>query len=155
TVAQLAIVLQQTPSGTPSQAIGPRLEQGPAPLSHGEQQVWLHSQLAGDLPLYNEAMTLHWHGSLDASALEQSLGEIVRRHAILRTTFHAIDGQPVQEVHAPSRSFNLRQVDLREGSPAERNRKAIELASRDAKHPFDLAQGPLFRALLVRLDDAE
>ena len=97
TVEQLATVLLQSPRGAPSQAIASRIELGPAPLSHGEQQVWLHSQLAGDLPLYNEAMTLHWHGSLDAGILEKSLGEIVRRHAILRTTFHAIDGQPVQK----------------------------------------------------------
>ena len=52
TIEQLAVLLHESPSRAPSQAIAPRHDQGPAPLSHGEQQVWLHSQLAGDLPLY-------------------------------------------------------------------------------------------------------
>ena len=155
TVEQLAALLRESPSRTPSKAITPRHDRGPAPLSHGEQQVWLHSLLAGDLPLYNEGMTLHWHGPLDASVLEKSLTEIVRRHAILRTTFYAIDGQPVQEVHQPSPHVGLRQVDLRETPGPERERKALELASRDAQQPFDLLRGPLFRALLIRLDATE
>ena len=155
TVEQLAVVLQQAPSRTPSPAITRRDPHGPASLSHGEQQVWLHSQLAGDLPLYNEAMTLHWHGALDAGVLEQSLGEIARRHEILRTSFYAIDGQPVRKVHPPSSKVGLQQVDLRQVASSEREQRALALASDDARRPFDLSRSPLFRALIVRLGEAE
>ncbi len=115
----------------------------------------MHSQLAGDLPLYNEAMTLHWHGSLDAGVVEQSLSEIVRRHEILRTSFSAIDGQPVRTVHASLAKVGLQRVDLRQIANAEREQRALALASDDAQRPFDLSCAPLFRALLIRFDEDE
>jgi len=48
---------------------------------------------------YNFQATLKFTGSLDVMALERSLGEIVRRHEILHTTFPSIDGRPVQGVY--------------------------------------------------------
>ncbi len=38
----------------------------PIPLSFAQQQVWLHSQMAGDTPIYNEAITIYRLGPLDA-----------------------------------------------------------------------------------------
>jgi hypothetical protein len=36
-----------------------------APLSFAQQQVWLHAQLAPDVPFYNEVLILQRTGALD------------------------------------------------------------------------------------------
>jgi len=124
------------------------------PLTSAQQQVWLHAQLAPELPLYNEPFTVHRHGPLDVSALEWSLNEIIRRHEAWRTAFAIVDGQPVQVVHPPF-AVELPFNDLRNLSESERSAAALRLASDDALQPFDLAKLPLLRARLVRLADEE
>ena len=141
-------------SARPRPAIGRRPPGLPVPLSYGQQLLWLHAQLAPELPVYNEPITVHRRGPLDVAALERALHEILRRHEAWRTTFPAEGGEPVQAVQtAPAVALPV--VDLR-GLPAERiEPEALRLATEDARRPFDLAQGPLLRALLVRLADDE
>src|SRR6185295_3519702 len=90
----------------------------------------------------------------DVAALERSLREILRRHEAWRTTFPSVDGAPVQVVR-PETEMALPLVDLRDVPAHRREDEALRLASEDARRPFDLAQGPLLRALLVRLADNE
>ena len=124
------------------------------PLTLAQQQVWLHAQLAPELPVYNEPFTVHRKGRLDVIALERSFTEIIRRHEAWRTTFAIVDGQPVQVVH-PSFEIKLPVVDLRNLPGSERVPAALQLATEDARQPFDLAKLPLLRAHLVRLADEE
>src|ERR1700704_6595569 len=83
--------LPPKPAGLPP--ISRRPASPVAPLSYGQQQIWLHAQMAPDLPLYNEPVTIHRKGPLDVNALEQSLSEIIRRHEAWRTTFHTLGGR--------------------------------------------------------------
>ena len=32
----------------------------PIPLSYSQQQIWVHSQLAGETAIYNEPITIHF-----------------------------------------------------------------------------------------------
>ena len=89
-------------------------------------------------------------GALDARALEHALGEIVRRHEVLRTTLRDQDGAPRVSV-APFAGFHLPVDDLSGAGEAEAARRTAEEAAR----PFDLAAGPLFRARLLRLGAEE
>jgi hypothetical protein len=36
-----------------------------APISAEQMNVWVHAAMAQDVPLYNEAITIHRRGSLD------------------------------------------------------------------------------------------
>jgi surfactin family lipopeptide synthetase A len=124
------------------------------PLTAAQKQLWLHAQLAPETPLYNEPLTVRRTGVLDTSALERSFTEMIRRHEAWRTVFRVIDGQPAQLVQPPF-EITLPVVDLRSVPQAEREAAAHQLATADARLPFDLAKGPLFRVKLVRLDDEE
>ena len=124
----------------------------PAPLSFGQQQIWLLSQLMPDLPVYNECVTIHLPGPLNVDVFERSLYEILRRHAAWRTSFPLVDGLPVQRVHPPT-LLKLPVTDLRHLPEDAREAEALRLATEDARVLFDLANGPLLRARLVRLDD--
>ncbi len=125
-----------------------------APLSFGQQQVWLLAQLMPDVPVYNECVTIHLPGQLNVAVFEQSLNEILRRHEAWRTSFPLVDGLPVQHIHAPS-SLKLPVVDLRHLPEAEREAEALRLATEDARVLFDLANGPLLCTKLVQLGDTE
>ncbi len=90
----------------------PRLPAGsPAPLSFGQEQIWLHSQFAPETPLYNEPVTIRRQGTLDRAILLECLQEIVRRHESLRTCFFVQNGKPVQQVQ-PFRPVGLEYHDL-------------------------------------------
>src|ERR1700736_3670749 len=78
-----AVATETKRNGTIPRRSGP----GAAPLSYSQQQIWLHSQIAGESLIYNEPITIHRHGDLDFSALARSFLEIVRRHEAWRTTF--------------------------------------------------------------------
>lgn len=132
--------------------ICPRPHGVPAPLSFAQQQIWLHEQMASDVPFYNETMTVYRHGPLDLATLERCLLEIIRRHEIWRTTFEVIRGEPAQIVHPAPRMMSLPLVDLRRLQEPEREAEAMRLATENARRPFDLKNGPLLRALLIRMD---
>jgi amino acid adenylation domain-containing protein len=125
----------------------------PLPLSWAQQRLWFLDQLdsaAG--AAYHLPAALRLRGRLDRQALQASLDRIVERHEVLRTTFVAIDGEPVQRVHV-AHAFELPLVDLRARPDAERS--AQELAVEDAHAPFDLSCGPLLRGRLLQLADDE
>ena len=84
----------------------------PIPLSFPQERVWFLDQLAaGGSVAYNFQVTLWLAGPLDPAALRATLGEIVRRHEVLRTGFPAMAGQPVQVIH-PAGPVDLPLVDL-------------------------------------------
>ena len=120
------------------------------PLSFAQQRLWFLDQLEPDSAVYNIPDTHSFNGPLNLRALERSLSEIVRRHEVLRTTFHSIDGEPVQVI-AEAQPQQLEVIDLSELPQAEREAKAERMANEETMQPFDLTRGPLFRFRLVRL----
>lgn len=127
----------------------------PVPLSFAQQQVWLHSQMAGSTPIYNDAITIYRRGVLDFKVLERCMVEILRRHEVWRTTFDTIDGDPIQVIQSAPDRFPLEIIDLRRLEESERDSQARRLATENAQKPFDLKKGPLQHAIVVRLDEEE
>ncbi|HLZ42360.1 MAG TPA: amino acid adenylation domain-containing protein [Candidatus Sulfotelmatobacter sp.] len=138
-------------AGAESRRIPPRTPGERIPLSHAQEQVWLHSQLAPELPLYNEPVTIHYDGPLNVPALERSFNEILRRHEAWRTAFKVVDGEPVQEIQE-NLTISIPLIDLSGLPRAQREITALQIATEDARIPLDLGQAPLFRARLMRLD---
>jgi len=123
------------------------------PLSFSQQRLWILDKFDPGNPVYNIAEMLSLHGSLDITALQKSLSGVVRRHEILRTTFIEKNGQPVQVI-SPETDHKLTVMDLSR-TPDDEQAVALEqLALKEARCPFRLDTGPLFRSLLVILDDS-
>jgi amino acid adenylation domain-containing protein/thioester reductase-like protein len=127
---------------------------GELPLSFAQQRLWFLEQLYPDSSVYNLPAALRIQGPLDADALGRTLAEVVRRHEALRTHFASAAGQPVQVIK-PEPQLELPLLDLSGLPAAEREAQARRLATEEAARPFDVAAGPLVRARLLRLGQAE
>jgi len=82
------------------------------------------------------------------------LNEIVRRHEVLRTRFGVVEGQPVQLI-AGAQPMELGLSDLSGLAEREREVEARLRATAEARAGFDLREGPLVRARLLRLSERE
>ena len=143
-----------SPAATAPDPIAPRDPARPVPLTAEQSQLWLHAQMAPDMPLYNESITIHRLGPYDHAALERALSEIVRRHAIWRTAFVDVDGDLVQQV-APPFAVTLPLIDIGHLPESDRDAEAVRLATEDARAPIAFDRAPLFRARVVRLGEEE
>ncbi|HET6973690.1 MAG TPA: amino acid adenylation domain-containing protein, partial [Pyrinomonadaceae bacterium] len=127
---------------------------GTLPLSFGQQRLWFLNQLETNNPAYNVQLAVRLDGELDVAALNRALSEIVRRHEVLRTTFPTVDGIPVQQI-AEAVPLSASLIDLRHLDRESGESVASEVAGLEASRPFNLAAGPLLRAMLMRLSDQE
>ncbi len=143
------------PAGAPPPLV-PRAGSGPAPLSFAQQRLWFLDRLAaGRDDSYNLRTGLRIEGRLDVAALACALSAVIARHEALRTTFPDTPAGPVQLVH-PAAPLPLPLVDLGGlGAVPRQQREADRLFAAAASRLFDLAAGPLFRAVLLRLGAAE
>jgi amino acid adenylation domain-containing protein len=138
----------------PSRTIPVRRRGERLPLTSGQQRLWLLDQMVPGNPAYNESNFLRFPYAVDVNALRRSINAVVSRHEILRTVFPVVDEEPVQRV-IPELLVDIPLRDLRQLPAAEREQEALRLAAEQSLAPFDLAVGPLLRASLHRLNDAE
>jgi amino acid adenylation domain-containing protein len=124
------------------------------PTSFAQRRLWFLHQLEPRAAAYNMSGGFLIRGPLDADALRQSLGEVVRRHEILRTTFLLQDDEPVQAVATVGRA-PLPGIDLTALVPEARERERQVVLESVASRPFDLRRGPLLRCVLLRLGERE
>ncbi|BCL80831.1 hypothetical protein ccbrp13_32960 [Ktedonobacteria bacterium brp13] len=121
----------------------------PIPLSFAQQRLWFFDQLEPGSAAYLVPNALRLSGALNAFVLERCMKELIGRHESLRTTFGTWEDQPVQIIH-PVAAFCLPFIDLRGLPRQQREAEIHRLAQQEAQRPFDLAQGPLLRVLLLR-----
>jgi amino acid adenylation domain-containing protein len=122
------------------------------PLSFAQERLWFLDQLEPGSPLYTIPAMVRLRGVLDLAALERGLNELVQRHETLRTTFTTVEGRPVQAV-ATALELPLPVIDLCDCPERGREDEAMRLADAEIQRPFDLSNGPLLRATLLRLAD--
>ncbi|HJS35404.1 MAG TPA: condensation domain-containing protein, partial [Pseudoxanthomonas sp.] len=133
-------------------AIPPADRSGPLPLSWSQQRLWFIDQLdhaAG--AAYHMPAALRLKGTLDRDALGKTLDRIVARHENLRTTFVNTESGPAQSIAPADVGFALQTVDLRALDDAAREAELLRQAREEARAPFDLSAGPLFRGRLLVL----
>jgi amino acid adenylation domain-containing protein len=122
------------------------------PLSFSQQRLWFLAQLEPLNSAYNQPFALRIQGSLSLEALEYGLGEVMRRHEILRTTFTVSAEQPLQHIN-PWHEYHLECRSLQNLALPQREQEMHRLMQEEARYLFDLSQGPLVRTLLLTLDE--
>lgn len=146
-LSQLAteILAQRQRPSTPAQPTHQTPTTGPYPLSYGQKALWYLHQLNPQSAAYNLARAVRLTASLDVAALQTAFGQLASRHAVLRTTFPLVDGQPVQKIH-DTLPLDWAVVDTRNWPVTQLSQTLREEANR----PFNLAEGPLWRVRLYQ-----
>jgi amino acid adenylation domain-containing protein len=121
-----------------------------APLSFAQERMWLLERMLPEVTAYNVPRLLCVPGRLDAASLQSALDTVASRHATIRTGISVVDGALVLRAY-DDRRIELEVHDFRETeeAPAQADRLVSELAWRR----FDLEQGTMVRAALIRMDD--
>jgi amino acid adenylation domain-containing protein len=146
--------LRRETCGLLAPPIVPVAREGEIPLSFAQQRLWFLDQWQPGNAFYNVSNAVRFTGLLDVAALEQSFQHVIARHEVLRTTFAAPEGRPVQVI-APALSLKLPLIDLRRLSEVAGQVLVRRLATQEAQHSFDLTYGPLIRAILLQLSAQE
>jgi amino acid adenylation domain-containing protein/non-ribosomal peptide synthase protein (TIGR01720 family) len=134
--------------------IGKRQSQDHSPLSFAQERLWFLHQLDPNNPAYNIAILWRFEGQFNIPLLQHCFNQIVERHESLRTTFREDSGQPIQVI-VSRQLLVLPIVDLRTLPQQSRLVEVERLAKQTASYPFDLAEVPLLRTVVLQLSDTE
>ncbi|MGW7331383.1 amino acid adenylation domain-containing protein, partial [Streptomyces sp. NPDC054840] len=144
-------------------AAGPATATAPAPApaadgpdtdpvaSFAQERMWLVDRMMDGTPGYAIPEVVRLRGPVRPEPLRRALTAVVARHAPLRTVFEERDGAPHPVVLPAPAAVPLPVLDLGAAPLAELEERAHALAREEVRRPFDLAAGPLLRALLIRL----
>ncbi|MEV6328792.1 amino acid adenylation domain-containing protein [Streptomyces sp. NPDC051909] len=130
-------------------------EQGGLPLSFTQESLWLLDRMARqDEPAYNESLAFRIRGPLRTDLLRAALAAVVARHEPLRTVF-AETGEGLRAIVREEVPDATEIVDLRHLDRQAAEQRARELVNAAYRRPFDLATGPVWRAVVALIADDE
>lgn len=121
------------------------------PLTEGQQQIWLACRLSDEASAaYNESVLLKFKGRLDAEALTEAFDRLVARHEALHTVF-----SPQGDYQKVLRTvkIGITRHDLSSFAAEEKKSAFKNLIESEARAPFNLVDGPLVRAVLIKEEE--
>ncbi|MDN7742130.1 amino acid adenylation domain-containing protein [Burkholderia gladioli] len=133
--------------------ITPLAREGELALSFSQQRLWFLAQLDGVSATYHMPLALRLQGRLDQAAWQRALDTLLNRHEALRSVFVTVQGQPRVRLLPVGTALPVTHHDLRGAADARQQLQAI--SSQEVHAGFDLEQGPLIRARLIRLSEDE
>ncbi|PRY45203.1 non-ribosomal peptide synthetase [Umezawaea tangerina] len=145
TIAELARALPTTATAPEPIPVLDRVPEADGtlvlPASAAQQRLWFLCRLDPRANLaYHITGAAEIDGPLDVGVLRAALRATAERHESLRTSLREIDEEVVQVV-SPDPVVRLTEFDTPDWAP---------VVEAEAARPFDLAAGPLVRAVVVR-----
>ncbi|WP_198036854.1 non-ribosomal peptide synthetase [Nocardia sp. BMG51109] len=123
------------------------------PLSPLQEGLLFHALRDGDHDIYTMTARFALRGSADPDRLAAAFERMLSRHPNLNAAFcYDLFDEPVQVLPRAPRLF-WRVADLRALPPGEVERAVAAAEASAAAEPFDIAEPPLLRALLIRVSD--
>ncbi|MGZ4123604.1 MAG: condensation domain-containing protein, partial [Tumebacillaceae bacterium] len=151
----IALLLEDEGFELEQEATIPRRDPAATPhLSDSQLRLWFMYQLEPDNPAYNISSDVRIKGTPNVEVLERCFQEIIRRHEVLRITFHNEGGMPMQQFHADVK-LTIPVIDLSDLPQAERDEEVKRLLTLEVTTPFDLTVAPMLRLTLLKLDELE
>ncbi|MBE1533909.1 non-ribosomal peptide synthetase [Actinomadura algeriensis] len=141
TVAEQARLLETVAEPV---ATVPRAPRGaPLPLSAEQHPLWFLDRMDPGNPEWVTPLLVRLPGEVPAETVRRALALLAGRHEILRTRYLTVGGEPAQVIDEEP-AVTLRIVDAAAGEDPGR------LFAEEFGRGFDLVNGPVWRALLVR-----
>ncbi|WP_433260001.1 amino acid adenylation domain-containing protein [Actinosynnema sp. CS-041913] len=115
--------------------------------SFAQQRLWFVDRMLDDSRVYHVPVVFRVSGPFDVDAFAAAVREVVRRHEVLRTSFVAPAGRPIQVV-SPHVDVPVPVTMVSEDVVAKTVRAEID-------QPFDLGKPPLLRTRVLRVSDED
>jgi len=155
---RLAELLRRKTAVPPPDAPVLRMDRtdGVASASAAQEGIWFMCRTNPGNLVYSLPFIITIRGVLDQQALHQALAGLIARHEALRTVFRIVSGRPMQVLRRECPcSVSLMDWCAMDASPEQRRERAIHHIHQEARRPFSLTEGPLFRFVLYRLTFTE
>lgn len=121
------------------------------PLSFQQQSLWFAFQLDPEAANYNMPLYLMIEGPIESKPLQQSLQQLVERHAIFRTNFSTDDEGQSHQLLSQLPQVELSELDYRDDSVRIALEKLEKRCNTLINQPFDLSKDLLIRATLIKM----
>ncbi|WDE09236.1 non-ribosomal peptide synthetase [Thalassomonas viridans] len=115
-------------------------------MSANQKTFWQLQNLHWDSTAYNLSVPLRLEEDIDPALFDRAVTWLVRRHPVLVTCYPETDGEPVPTLQSPDMA--LLAV---EDASAWQEQELGQAVQSFARLPIDLAQGPVFKARLLKL----
>ncbi len=132
-----------SPGGAVGHAVVPVAREGALPLAYGQRGLWLLEQIRPGSPEWTTPQWVRLPAEWTEETVRTALGLLQERHEVLRTRYELRDDGPVQVVERPGPPVELRIAEA-DGAAVQ------DLVAGELGRGFDLANGPVWRALLIR-----
>ncbi len=120
------------------------------PASYAQMRFWLLAKSDPKNSAYHMPACVRLSGPLSETILRQSLQVLTDRHEILRTTFVERNEEILQIIKSAQHvSFSTSVLEEIPGIEIEQRLR--NMLVEEARRPFDLVEGPLCRAKLIRV----
>ncbi|GAA3987776.1 non-ribosomal peptide synthetase [Mucilaginibacter dorajii] len=132
---------------------GPELQMV-APATESQLEIWTSCLIGGDGAncAYNESFSLLLSGAFNHTAMVNALQDLAKRHQALRSCFSADGKYSCIYTNLP---LDVDYQDLAEQSADDLQLFISNFNKVIALTPFDLVNGPLFKASLIKLSEHE
>ncbi|MGE5342598.1 MAG: amino acid adenylation domain-containing protein [Candidatus Omnitrophota bacterium] len=136
------------------------------PQSSAQKRLYFMQQLDEGGIAYNvQIMDIYCKG-LERERIEAAFKELIKRHESIRTSFHMMNGEPVQRIHAYDEvalNFEIEYYEAAEDGNIFACKTAKDLRAEDVRgtsiedvikgfvRPFDLSQAPLVRVGFIKI----
>ena len=125
-----------------------------APATEPQIEIWTTCQFGENDAnrAFNESISLRFTGTLNRLALTQAWQALLHRHEALQSAFSA-DGRQICVFSGLTSDIAF--LDCSDKTTTETERIIADSVTQDALYVFDLLNGPLVKAGLIRLSDTQ
>ncbi|MCH2195469.1 amino acid adenylation domain-containing protein [Kordia sp.] len=125
------------------------------PLSSAQRRLWILCQFEKESVAYNMPQHRVFSEDVDIENFEKAIFQTIERHEILRTVFREADNGDVRQFVLSLDELNFK-VERKDVSTAKNPQQAaVQFINSDAIIPFDLSNGPLLRAAIIKVAQNE
>jgi len=124
-------------------------------ISDAQKRLWILSQFEGGSVVYNMPSVIKMRTDIRLDILKTSVKAVIERHEILRTVFKENPEGEVRQwvLKSKEQYLNIQYLDLVDSE--DQQVKVEDYVNQDVLEPFDLENGPLFRAALFKIGERE
>ncbi|WP_446098030.1 amino acid adenylation domain-containing protein [Bacillus velezensis] len=115
------------------------------PMSSVQKRLYLLNEIVGPSISYNISNVIKYENTLDKEQLQGALDKLLEREEVLRTSFHLINGEPVQVIQPDARVV----LEYKEADTLDIQDEYDRFVC-----PFDLSKAPLMRVKLLQTPQA-